>query len=55
MTGDSRSGGWAVVTVHKALNIEKKGLVGKADPYVVMEVDILYLVWLTLHSRYVIS
>ena len=44
-----------MVTVHKALNIEKKGLVGKADPYVVMEVDILYLVWLTLDSRYIIS
>ena len=30
--------GVVVLTLHKANNIEKKGLVGKADPYVVMEV-----------------
>ena len=30
--------GVILLTVHKANSIEKKGLVGKADPYVVIEV-----------------
>ena len=30
--------GVIILTVHKANSIEKKGLVGKADPYVVMQV-----------------
>merc|ERR1711936_1435014 len=29
--------GMVIITVHKAIDIEKKGLVGKADPYVVLE------------------
>jgi len=29
--------GMVIITVHKATDIEKKGLVGKADPYVVLE------------------
>ena len=32
------SDGVLVVTVHRALNIEKKGFVGKADPYVQIQV-----------------
>merc|ERR1740128_418042 len=36
-TGDGLEPGQVVVTVHKASNIEKKGLVGKADPYVVLK------------------
>ena len=27
-----------MITIHKALDIEKKGMVGKADPYVVLQV-----------------
>lgn len=42
LRGDSlreiQGGGVISITVHKARNIEKKGLVGKADPYVVMQV-----------------
>ena len=42
LRGDSSreipGGGVISITVHKARNIEKKGLVGKADPYVVMQV-----------------
>lgn len=41
LRGDSlreiQGGGVISITVHKARNIEKKGLVGKADPYVVMQ------------------
>ena len=29
-----------IITVHKATDIEKKGLVGKADPYVVPGVNL---------------
>ena len=32
------SSGYIVITIHKALDIEKKGMVGKADPYVVLQV-----------------
>lgn len=32
--------GLVLLTVHKANSIEKKGLVGKADPYVVMQVRV---------------
>ena len=32
-----------IITVHKATDIEKKGLVGKADPYVVLEVNLVSL------------
>jgi len=37
VSGDSFEQGQVVLTVHKASNIEKKGLVGKADPYVVLK------------------
>ena len=33
--------GVILLTVHKANSIEKKGLVGKADPYVVMQVRLI--------------
>ena len=33
-----QSRGYVVITIHKALDIEKKGMVGKADPYVVLQV-----------------
>ena len=36
-SGDGFQAGGVVITVHKATNIEKKGLVGKADPYVVVK------------------
>ena len=36
---DESSPGYVVITIHKALDIEKKGMVGKADPYVVLQVD----------------
>ena len=36
-SGDGFQAGEVVITVHKATNIEKKGLVGKADPYVVVK------------------
>jgi len=32
-----QSPGYVVITIHKALDIEKKGMVGKADPYVVLQ------------------
>ena len=35
---DESSSGYVVITIHKALDIEKKGMVGKADPYVVLQV-----------------
>ena len=35
-SGESLEPGQVIVTVHKASDIEKKGLVGKADPYVVL-------------------
>ena len=38
-SGEISREGVICVTVHKAKNIEKKGLVGKADPYVVLEVS----------------
>ena len=31
-----------VITIHKALDIEKKGMVGKADPYIVLQVLALF-------------
>ena len=34
----NQSPGYVVITIHKALDIEKKGMVGKADPYVVLQV-----------------
>ena len=37
-SGEISGDGVISITVHKARNIEKKGLVGKADPYVVMQV-----------------
>eukprot|EP00092_Neocalanus_flemingeri_P009175 GFUD01009876.1.p1 GENE.GFUD01009876.1~~GFUD01009876.1.p1 ORF type:complete len:669 (+),score=172.37 GFUD01009876.1:51-2057(+) len=36
-TGDGLASGQLLVTVHKARSVEKKGLVGKADPYVVLK------------------
>ena len=30
--------GYLVVTVHKAENLEKKGFVGKSDPYLLLKV-----------------
>ena len=38
--GESQDGimGYFIITVHKALNVEKKGLVGKADPYLKLQV-----------------
>jgi len=37
--GESQDGiiGYFIITVHKALNVEKKGLVGKADPYLKLQ------------------
>ena len=39
---DESSPGYVVITIHKALDIEKKGMVGKADPYVVLQVFSLF-------------
>ena len=36
MSGEKQEPGQIIVTVHKARNIEKKGIMGKADPYVVI-------------------
>ena len=37
-SGNEGDIGAVIVTVHKAVDIEKKGLVGKADPYVLIKV-----------------
>jgi len=37
IAGTEETSGYVVITIHKALDIEKKGMVGKADPYVVLQ------------------
>ena len=46
--------GMVIITVHKATDIEKKGLVGKADPYVVLEVNLVSLYELII-TKYLYS
>merc|ERR1719369_2345036 len=36
-TGNMFKPGQVILTVHKANNVEKKGMMGKADPYVVLK------------------